>query len=121
MIPSGLDIAVSLAHRGARVLYVCEHRTEIPDVLHCAEAMPVVESVRRANGLQEIRTVGGGRVIVRAPHASIRGYSFDAVFAPPLVWGDEARKVDLIISTNGSSFFSPLKPPLYSTLQRIAG
>lgn len=118
MIPSGLDIAIDLAARGANVLYVC-HSIEVGDVLHVAEKDGAVKDIRRVNGLEEIWTINGGRIIVRRPENPIRGQIFDAVFAPPSVWDDERRKVGLLALTNGSRFFEPLNPPIFSTLQRL--
>lgn len=120
---SSVEMAVDLAVRGARVIYVCEHHLEIRDVHLEAERLAAEGLLKswRGHGSQRIRTKQGGVLYFLAPKSrGSRGISSDAIFAPPSVWGDEALAADLIVSTNGSTFFVG-GPVHYSTLQRIRG
>lgn len=118
--------ALYLAAMGARVLYVCDHRDQVRELLDWADSPRVREvtdgeivKVRRAWSCQSITMASGGKISVRAPNAGIRGCCYDAVFAPSRVWADEDRRRDFLISTMGSTFFLPDQPHLYSGRERI--
>lgn len=124
MIDSGVEMAVSFACRGARVIFVCEHRKEVHDMLKNAENLAGEHLARswKTNGRERIATKQGGVIYLLAPHSmGARGVSADAIFAPPLVWNDDKLATALIPCVNGSTFFENHGPVMFSTLQRIGG
>lgn len=124
MVDSGIEIAAIFAVQGARVIFVCEHRKEVQDMLKKAELL-VGEHLARSwktNGRERIATKQGGVIYLLAPHSTrMRGVSADAIFAPPLVWNDEKLAAGLIPCVNGSAFFGNRGPVMFSTLQRVGG
>ena len=124
MIDSGIELAVNFACRGARVIFVCEHHVEVPDMLDSAIDLAGENLVKvcKINGAQHIKTERGGVIYFFSPGSSgPRGIIADVVFAPPLVWDDEKLAVALVVCTNGSTFFDNHGPVMFSTLQRIGG
>ena len=124
MVDSGIEIAAIFAVQGARVIFVCEHRKEVQDMLEKAELLAGEHLARswKTNGRERIATKQGGIIHLLAPHSTgMRGVSADAIFAPPLVWNDEKLAAGLIPCVNGSAFFGNRGPVMFSTLQRVGG
>lgn len=76
-----IDGIVGDARGGSTVLVCCAFRAEEVSTFEEVSAAEGVESVRRRNGEQEVRFVGGGRVLFRRPGASLRGIPADVVVA----------------------------------------
>lgn len=113
----GLGAALSLADSGALVLWMCDQDASVREILATADGIDGVRRVILANGREEIRMSGGGKVVVKRPDSALHGYVFDAIFAPPSVWSK--RRCDLILSTARSHFFADCKPVGFSTFERI--
>lgn len=115
--------ALSLAKVGASVLYVCESHHEIPEVFQAAQGAEGAIALLCARGRERICFESGGRVIIRTMRQgdSVRGFTFDAVFAPATMWWDVESRANLMQTTLGSNFFAPDWPLTFSTFQRVGG